>query len=94
MAELCARFDDLIVASMNSATLLAGRLKPGHLFDAKGAGFTRYSAVHAELYEMSKRQCLSATKSKPPRTVGYQLVGSWDSARGVAASRLVAFVAC
>ena len=71
MAELCARFDDLIVASMNSATLLAGRLKPGHfelLFDAKGAGFTRYSAVHAELYEMSKRQCLSATKSKPPRT--------------------------
>ena len=52
-------------------SLLAGRLKKGHydlLFDAKGAGFTRYSAVHAELYELSKRQSLSLMKSKASRT--------------------------
>ena len=35
-----------------------------------------------------------AETPNPSRQWAIELVGSWDSARGVAASRLVAFVAC
>jgi len=41
--------------------------------------------------QMLKGEMIGAT---PRRKWAIELVGSWDSARGVAASRLVAFVAC
>jgi len=58
LREVAARFDDLILRTVNSPALLGGLLRQGHhdlLWDMKGAGFPRYATLCGELYETSKR---------------------------------------
>ena len=76
LQALCARFDTAVYRTMNSPTLLKGRLlSPEILYDQSTTAFTQYFKEFAELYENSKRSVLR-DRTGPLDAVAAAVAGS------------------